>query len=124
MFTSAALHGVEAPLVSQAALGWLRSANVRAVTSGGMPLAKPGAILSLLDEPERCEPGFHVVWCGLRMLWRFMAHNSGVAALDWIYGLVRAGAAGHGLFHQLVHSACSIGFGWDSSWSALSLADG
>ena len=54
MYTPAALHGVEASHLSLASSERLRAAYVGAVTSGSMPLANPGAVLSLLDGP----PGF------------------------------------------------------------------
>ena len=51
MHTPAALHGSEASHLSAASTRKLRTAYVGAVTSGSMPLANPGAVLSLLDGP-------------------------------------------------------------------------
>ena len=51
----AALHGVEAAF-GQAAM------------SGGLRLANPCAVLSLLDGPVGSDPGFHVVWCRFRFI--------------------------------------------------------
>ena len=47
----AALHGAEASLVSISGLCKLRSAFSRAAMSGGLRLANPSAVLSLLDGP-------------------------------------------------------------------------
>ena len=60
MHTPAALHGVEASHIALASSRKLRVANVNAVTSGSMPLANPGAVLSLLDGPPGCDPGYPV----------------------------------------------------------------
>ena len=49
MHLPAALHGVEASLVSISGLRKLRSAFGQAAMSGGLRLANPGAVLSLLD---------------------------------------------------------------------------
>ena len=112
------LHGVEASTVSLGALCKLRTAFVRSVWSFGLHLANPGAVLSLLDGPVGCDPGYHVVWSRFRMLRRHMAYNSGVHDLARIFGLLRvvvAGAPGHGPLHLLVSSAASIGlFGFQS----------
>ena len=73
MHTLAALHGFEASAISQASSKRLRAAHVRAVTSGTMHLANPGAVLSLQDGPTGCDHGCHDVWCRFRMLRRYMA---------------------------------------------------
>ena len=67
MHLPAALHGVEASLVSVSGLRKLRTAFSQAAMSGGLRLANPGAILSLLDGPVVSDPGFHVVWCPFRI---------------------------------------------------------
>ena len=113
MYTPAGLHGDEASLVSQASLSRLRTAHVRAATSGEVLLANPGVLWSLLDGPEGCDPGYHVVWCRSRMLRRFVAYNAGVADLAGVYGSLRAvgaGAPGHGPIHLLVQSASVMFF--------------
>ena len=61
MHTPAALHGVEASHLSLASSKTLRAACAGAVTSGSMPLANPGAVLSLLDGPPGSDPGYHIV---------------------------------------------------------------
>ena len=94
--------------------------------SGGLRLANPGAILSLLDGPVGSDPGFHVVWCRFRMLRRHMAYNSSVQELARIYSLLRvvsAGAPGHGPVHLLLSSALSLGFSCESD-SCLWLGHG
>ena len=131
MHTPAALHGVEASHISQASSKRLRSAYVRAVTSGSMHLANPGAVLSFLDGPTGCDPGCRVVWCRFRMLRRYMAYNAGVWDLLRVYGLLRAvctGAPGHGPIHVLLHGVAESGFSWDPAacvwtWVASSLPD-
>ena len=82
--------------------------------SGGLRLANPGAVLSLLDGPVGSDPGFHVVWCRFRMLRGHMAYNSSVHELAGVYRVVSGGAPGHGPVHLLLSSAASLGFSWDS----------
>ena len=77
MHLPSALHGAEASLVSISGLRKLRTAFCQAL-SGGLRLANPGAVLSLLDGPVGSDPGFHYVWCRFRMLRRHMAKNSSV----------------------------------------------
>ena len=92
------------------------AAYVAAVTSSGMPLANPGAVLSLLDGPPGCDPGYNIVWCRFRLFRRYMAYNAGVLDLVRIYGLLSAvcgGSPGHGPIHLLLQSASDIGFSWD-----------
>ena len=114
MHTPAALHVVEASHISQASSKRLRSAYVRAVTSGSMHLANPGAVLSFLDWPTGCDPGCHVVWCRFRMLRRYMAYNAGGWDLLRVYGLLRAVCTGgHGPIHVLLHGVAESGFSWD-----------
>ena len=73
MHLPGALHGAEASLVSISGLRKLRTAFCQASLSGGLRLANPGAVLSLLDGPVGSDSGFHVVWCRFRMLRRYMA---------------------------------------------------
>ena len=68
--TPAALHGVESSHVSDANLNSLRTAFVAAAWSARMPLAHPGAVLSLLDGPDGCNPAYFVVWTRFRLLRR------------------------------------------------------
>ena len=113
MYTPAGLHGDEASLVAQASLSRLRTAHVRVATSGEVLLANPAVLWSLLDGPEGCDPGYHVVWCWSRMLRRFVAYNARVADLAGVYGSLGvegAGAPGHGPIQLLVRSASVIVF--------------
>ena len=71
MHTPVAIHGVEASHLSFASFRKLRSPYVGAVTSGSMSLANLGTVLSLLDGPQGCDPGYHVVWCRFRLLRRY-----------------------------------------------------
>ena len=117
MHLPGALHGAEASHVSISGLRKLRTAFCQASLSGGLRLANPGAVLSLLDGPVGSDPGFYVVWCRFRMLRRHMAYNSSVHELARVYSLLRvvsANAPGHGPVHLLVSSALSLGFSWDS----------
>ena len=117
MHLPAALHGAEASLVSLSGLRRLRTAFCQAALSGGLRLANPGAVLSLLDGPDGSDPWFYVVWCRFRMLRRHMAYNSSVHELARVYSLLRvvsAGAPGHGPVHLLLSSALSLDFSWDS----------
>ena len=109
MHLPAALHGVEASLVSISGLRGLRTAFGQAAMSGCLRLANPGADLSLLDSPVGSDPGFHVVWCRFRMLRRHMACDSSVHELARIYSLLRvvsAGAPGHGPVHTFAVQCC------------------
>ena len=121
MHLPGALHGAEASLVSVSGLRKLRTAFCQAALSGGLRLANPGAVLTLLDGPVGSDPGVHVVWCRFRMLRRYMAYNYSVHELARVYSLLRvvsAGAPGHGPVHLLVSSALSLGFTWDSDLCA------
>ena len=117
MHLLAALHGVEASLVSISGLRKLWSVYGRAAMSGGLRLANPGAVLSLLDGPVVSDPGFHVVWCRFRMLRRHTAYKSSVRELARVYSLLRVVSVGppeHGPVHFLLSNAASLGFSWDS----------
>ena len=94
MHLLAALHGVKASLVSISGLRRLRTAFGQAAMSGGLRLANPGAVLSLLDGLVGSDPGFHVVWCRFRLLRRHMAYNSSVHELARVYNLLRVVSAG------------------------------
>ena len=75
MHVLAALHGAEASVVAQDGLRKLRTAFVRAVLSGALTLAAPGAVPSLLEGLVGCDPGCHVV----QILCGHMAENLGCA---------------------------------------------
>ena len=88
---------------------------MNAVWSKKMPLAHVGAILSLLDGPMGCDPGFYIVWCRFRLLRRYLAYRPGeIARLYALLELVAGGCGGHGPMHLLVESAGVIGFVWDA----------
>ena len=95
--------------------------------SGGLRLASPGAVLSLLDGPVDSDPGFLVVWCRFRMLRGHMGYNSSVHELARVYSLLRVvsvGAPGDGPVHLLLSGAASLGFSLDSDlcvWLTLGL---
>ena len=102
MHMPAALHGVEASLVSISGLRMLITAFGQAALSGGLRLANTGAALSLLDGLVGSDPGVHVVWCRFRMLRRHITYNSSVHELARVYSLLRVvsvGAPGHGPVH-------------------------
>ena len=60
MFLPGALRGIEASFLAEVGLRKLRAAVVRVVWSRRQSLANPGAVLSLLDGPTRCDPAFGV----------------------------------------------------------------
>ena len=73
MFISGALHGFEASFLASASLRKLRSAIHKVVWSRRQPLAGVGAVFSLMDGPDWCDPDFCVVWFRFRMLRRYLA---------------------------------------------------
>ena len=82
---------------------------------------KCGAVLSLLDGPPGCDPGFYVIWCRFRLLRMYLAFRPlEIPGLYSLLGLVAGGCPGHGPMHLLVESAGIIGFSWDpvnAGWS-------
>ena len=113
-FLPVALHAIEGSRISFALLQRLRSASVSAAWSRKMPLAHVGAVLSLLDGPVGCDPGFYVIWCRFRLLRRYLAYRPlEVPRLYSLLGLVAGGCPGHGPMHLLVESAGIIGFSCD-----------
>ena len=111
----AALHGVESSHISEANISSIRTAFVAAVWSSRMPLSHPGAVLSLLDGPDGCDPAFFVVWARFRLLRRYLAYRLG--EMQRIYRMLSAistGVRGHGPIHLLLASAAKIGFVWNS----------
>ena len=119
-FLLGALHAIEASGISFTLLQKLRSAFVSAVWSKKMPLAHVGAVLTLLDGPPGCDPGFFVVWCRFRLLRRYLAYRPLEAPRIFkLLGLVAAGKPGFGPIHLLVGKANALGFIWDplnSGW--------
>ena len=122
----AALHGVESSHISDANLNSLRTAFVGAAMSALMPLAHPGAVLSLLDGPDGCDPAYFVVWTRFRLLRRYLAYRP--SETERIYRMLAAistGVKGHGPIHLLLTSAAKIGFIWDAdacNWTRPGLA--
>ena len=114
-FLPGALHGIEGARISALLLHRLRSAFVSAVWSRKMPLAHVGAVLTLLDGPAGCDPGFFVVWCRFRLLRRYLAYRPlEVHRVFALLGLAADGCPGHGPLHLLVESAGVVGFSWDA----------
>ena len=68
----AGLHAAEASYVSSSSISAFRAANVRAVWSSRMPLAK--AILNLLNGLVGVDPAFHTVWARFRMMRRYLSY--------------------------------------------------
>ena len=58
MFIPGALRGFEASLLAQSSLLKLRAAILNAVWSRRQPSATAGAVLSLFDGPQGCDPGY------------------------------------------------------------------
>ena len=114
-FLPGALHAVEGARISSLLLHRLRSAFVSAVWSRKMPLAHVGAVLSLLDGPPGCDPGFFVVWSRFRLLRRYLAYRPReVPRIYALLGLAADGCPGHGPLHLVVESAGVVGFSWDA----------
>ena len=114
MYLPAALHGIEASLLASESLRKLRSAVRRVVWSRRQPFAGVGAVLSLLDGPTGCDPGFCVVWFRFRLLRGYLA--LWLAEVGRIYRLLEMvgdGCPGHGPVHILSASAAEVGFLWD-----------
>ena len=112
MYIPAALHGVEASLLSVLKL---RAAFVRACWSSKLTLAHSGTVLGMLDGPEWVDPAACIVWFRFRMLRRYLAYRPAeVARIGGLLELVASGAPGHGPLHLLVDSAAGLGFQWCS----------
>ena len=90
-----------------------------------MPLAHAGAVLSLLDGPDGCDPAYFVVWIRFHMIRGYLACRPGESVrihrmLDSIF----RGVQGRGPTHLLLASAAKIGFVWNSDecgWSGPGL---
>ena len=109
----AALHGIEASLLSQSNLLKLRAAFVRACWSSKLTLAHTGTVLGMLDGPECVDPSACIVWYRFRLLRRYLAYRPLESArIGRLLDLVSNGAPGHGPVHLLVDSAASLGFRW------------
>ena len=107
----AALHGVESSHVSDANLNSLRTAFVAAAWSARMPLAHPGAVLSLLDGPEGFDPAYFVVWTRFRLLRRYLAYRP--SETERIYRMLAAissGVKGHGPHSSPLDQCCQNWF--------------
>ena len=67
MFILGALHVVEASFLADASVRKLRTAVCRVVWFSQHPLASAGAVLSLLDGPDGCDPAFCIGWFRFRI---------------------------------------------------------
>ena len=106
MYIPAALHGIEASLLSQSNVLKLRAAFVRACWSSKLTLAHTGTVLGMLDGPECGDPSACIVWYRFRMLRRYLAQRPLESArIGRLLDLVSNGAPGHGPLHLLVDSA-------------------
>ena len=113
MYIPAALHGIEASLLSQSHVLKLRAAFVRACWSSKLTLAHTGTVLGMLDGPECADPAVCIVWFRFRMLRRYLAYRPlEIARIGRLLELVSNGAPGHGPLHLLVDSAAALGFRW------------
>ena len=74
-FIPAALHGIEASLLSHSSYIRLKAAFVRACWSSEMSMAHSGTVLSMLDGPEGVDPGFCIDWFRFRLLRRYLAYR-------------------------------------------------
>ena len=102
MYLLAALHGIEASLLTSDSLRKLRSSIHRVVWSRRQPLARVGALLTLLDGPTGCDPAFCVVWFIFRLLRGCLAlWPSQVGRAYRLLEMVSEGSPGHGPIHLL-----------------------
>ena len=115
MFIPGVVHGFEASLLASS-LRKLRSSISMVVWSCRKPLASAGAVLSLLDGPQGCDPAYCVVWFRFRMIRRYLAHRTfEVGSVYRLLDVVTEGCPGHGPIHLLVSSAAAdVRFRWDS----------
>ena len=114
MFIPGALRGIEASFLVMSSLRNWRSSNFKVVWSCRQPLANVGAVLSLLEGPEKCDPGHCVVWFWFHMARRYLAYRpTEVGRVYRVLDMVREGCPGHGPVHLLVASATEMGFQWD-----------
>ena len=114
-FIPAALHGIEASLLSQSSYLRLCAHFVNACWSGKLAMAH---VVGLLDGLDGVDPGFCIVWYRFRMLRRCLAHRpEETARIGRLLDLVSEGAPGHGPVHLLFRSAAKNGFSWCSGGS-------
>ena len=73
MFNPGAPHGIEDSFLAVSSLRKLRSSIHRVVLSRRQPLANVGAVLSLLDGLQGCDPTCCVVRYRFRMIRRYLA---------------------------------------------------
>ena len=109
------MHGVDSSRISDANLNSLLTAFVAACFSTRVPLAHPGAVSSLSDGPDGCDPAYFVVWTQFLLIRGYLAYRHGKSVrifrmLDSISREVQ----GHGPIHLLLSSAAKIGFVWNS----------
>ena len=92
-FIPAALHGIEASLLSYSSYLRLKAAFVGACWSSKMSMVHSGTVLSLLDGPEGGDPGFCIVWFRFRSLLRYLAYRPDeTARIGRLLDLVSGGA--------------------------------
>ena len=125
MYIPAALHGIEAFLLSQSNVVRLRAAFFQACWSSKLTLAHTDTVLGMLDGPKCVDPCACIVWFRFRMLRRYLAYRPLESArIGRRLDLVSNGAPGHGPIHLLVDSAATLGFRWCPEgfcWSRLGL---
>ena len=112
MFIPGALHGIGASLLAKSSLLWLRSFILRVIGSRRQPLANVGAVLSLLDGPQGCDPA-----CMIRRYLSFRPSEVGRVCL--LLDMVREGCPGH----RSTPSCCWCRWNWVPTGSALALLD-
>ena len=114
MYLPAAFHGIEASLLASDSLRKLRSSVLVVVWSRRQPLARVGAVLSLMDGPTGCYPAFCVVWFRFRLLRRYLAlWPSQVCRVYRLLEMDGEGSPGHGPIHLLSVCEAEIGARWD-----------
>ena len=100
------------PLLASSSLRKLRSSTSKVVWSRRQPLASVGAVLTLMDAPQGCDPAYSVVCFRFRMIRRYLAYRPSEVdrfIVCWIW--LRRAAPGHGLTHFLASGAADV-LGW------------
>ena len=75
MYIPDALDGIEASFSVDSSMRKLGSSVFRTVWSRRQPSANVGAVLSLLDGPQGCDPAYCVLWYRFRLIWRYLTHR-------------------------------------------------
>ena len=85
--------------------------RLRSAILGVVWLANAGAVLSMPDGPQGCDPAYCVVWFRFRMVRLYLARRpSKVGRVYRLLDMVREGFPVHGPVHLFVAGAAGIRF--------------